>query len=73
MSKEDVVHRIEIDPTRQIRKIGMKLQGGFDIHGIRFTDEKGEVFVEKIWCTHGTEESKWITKEIPEGLEIIGL
>ena len=51
----------------------MKVQDGFDIHGIRFSDEKGQVFLEKIWCTHGTKESKWITHEIEEGLEIIGL
>ena len=73
MSEEDAVNRIEVDPRRKIRKIAMKLLDGFDIHGIRLTDDKGRVFVEKEWCKHGTENAKWITRDIPEGMEMIGL
>ena len=51
----------------------MLLLGGFHIHGLRLYDHKGRLFVEKIWCKHGSEDAKWVTKDIPEGVEIIGL
>ena len=73
MSENDEVLRIDIPPHRKIRKIAMKMLDCFDIHGIRLSDEKGRVIVEKVWCIHGTENAKWITKDIPKTMEIIGL
>ena len=43
--------------------------GTIGFHGIKMVDTYGEYAVDEIWCK---DKSGWITKEIPEGDEIIG-
>ena len=47
----------------------MKVWNGFALMGFRMTDEEGNHLVDLNWSGVGA----WITQEIPEGLEIIGL
>ena len=51
----------------------MLVSGGFNFFGIRLFDEKGEVFVKKVWSEFEADDTAWVTKEIYEGQEIIGL
>ena len=73
MSENDEVQRIDVDHKKDISKIAMLMLGGFHIHGLRLYDHKGRLFVEKVWCIHGSEDAEWVTKIVPFGVEIVGL
>ena len=73
MSFQDKPQRIEIDTSKKIRKISMLVQGGFRFLGIRLVDDTGKVIVRKVWATADLTDSAWVTKEIDDGQEIIGL
>ena len=63
------VKKIKIDTSRQIRQVSMKVWNGYAIMGLRMTDEEGNYVVDLNWSGVGA----WISQDIPDGLEIIGL
>ena len=62
---------IDIDPNRQIRSISVRSDPCGWIFGLRLMDEDGVNIVDANW--NKVEEGDWVTKDIPEGEEIIGL
>ena len=70
-SKASLTH-IEIDTERTIRKISLKIAYNEEIRGLRLMDEFDEFIVDVTWCEH-SDIGEWVTKQIPKGLEIIGV
>ena len=70
---QDQAKRIIVDTSRTIHKISMLVQGGFRFLGLRLIDEQNYAFVNRVWCTADSSDSAWVTKEIDQGQEIIGL
>ena len=66
------VKTIAIDTVRTIRSISLKMHEKKLINGIRLADEEGNNIVEETWETRFN-TGAWVTKQIPEGKEIIGL
>ena len=51
----------------------MLVQGGFNFLGIRLFDDTGSTFVKRVWCPMVDADVAWVTKEIGDDAEIIGL
>ena len=63
---------INIDTSKVIAKICMKVSEGSYINGLRLVDTKGVYVVDVTW-DEITNEGEWIEHEIPEDQEIIGI
>ena len=63
---------IEIDTSKTIGRICMKVSDGSYINGLRLVDNNGNYIVDVNW-DEITNEGEWIEHEIPEGHEIIGI
>ena len=62
---------IDIDPNKPIRKISVRSDVAGWIFGLRFINADGENIIDENWNT--TEDGDWVTKDIPEGEEVIGI
>lgn len=65
-------HDDDIDPTRVIKSIGVKLSSGNAICELNLADQNDEEIVDIEWenCYVGR---SWKVKYIPEGHELIGM
>ena len=63
---------LNIDTTKTIAKICMKVSDGSYINGLRLIDNKGSYVVDVSWDDI-TNEGDWVEKEIPKGQEIVGI
>ena len=66
------IKTIPIDTLRTIRSISLKMHEKKLINGIRLIDEEGNNIVDETWETRFN-SGTWVSKQIPEGEEIIGL
>ena len=62
---------IEVDENRQIRQISLKTNKYAGFYGLRLIDAQGNYIVDTTWSNFA--EAYWVTKDIPEGEEIIGV
>ena len=69
ISQEELLFE-DIDTSKDIRKITMQVKSGF-INKIRFVDSEGKSILE--WGCQGSIRKEWMTCEVPEGKEIIGI
>ena len=67
--RKTTAHAVDMD--RPIRSISMKIDADM-LYGLRLTDERGEHIVDATWCNSDFQQ-EWITKQIPEGRQIMGL
>ena len=66
------VKTIMIDTSRTIRSISLKVHEKKLINGIRLADDEGNNMVDETFETRFN-TGTWVSKQIPEGEEIIGL
>ena len=65
---------IDIDQTREIRYVRMKLYYGIYYTGLWLIDDTGETIVKDVWFDVGSDLDIWMPQqEIPIGQHIIGL
>lgn len=62
----------QVETSRPVRYISMKVYKGCSIRGIRLADANGDYLLDVTWYANGNEGS-WVTHTIPNGSEIIGL
>ena len=67
--QEYVIRTIEIDVTKTIRIVRMKV-GPIGFHGLAMIDTQGDFVVNETWCK---DKATWVSKEVSEGDEIIGI
>ena len=63
---------IDIDTSKTIARICMKVSDGSYINGLRLVDDNGNYIVDVNW-DEITNEGEWIEHVVPEGHEIIGI
>lgn len=62
----------DIDTSKSIRKVSIKVRKTNNLmYAMRLTDDSGVHVVDVEWDTHSA--AKWVTHDIPDGQEIIGL
>ena len=62
-----------MDTNSTIRRISVKVIAGNTLRGLRLLDNEGRCIVDRVWDTLYTDGGDWVTQEIPEGKEIIGV
>ena len=71
------IRRIEVDASRRVSAISMKVSGWFFL-GLRLIDERGDFIVDETWLPESEQnwqvvDAEWVTKMLPEGEAIIGV
>ena len=61
---------IDVDETRHIRKVSILVNDEFDLKALKLIDANDKIIAQLGWYTD--EGECWVTKDIPEGKEIIG-
>ena len=73
MAQEELLQlkSININTAKSIAKISIKVDDD-QILGLRLIDDKGNYLADIVWCIC-SDDGEWVTKNIPDGLEIIGI
>ena len=67
------VEQVSINTQKRINKVGLLIEDGQWIRGIRMVDEDGCNLVNSIWLPKNDKNHKWVMQSIPPNKEIIGI